>query len=276
MTFSKNKINNINKIIITSILVFLLAIGLSDVNLNAQSAVVDLKPKTEENSNSVVIEVYGRTAVYSSGYSIRINYNNEAFEYLDTEFVDYSGLNTTAKVVEPGILEISAQNGSIPFDENLLAKVNLRAIDPGVATILISNSSFFDAYGNRIPGTMLKYYQVETNFTSSNNNSGNNDSTVQSEQNLGTVGTTSKIDLDSTSSSSSESSATHTSTTTVETKETTTEESTLNVEIPKDSSESATDYSNIFKPILTVTIIIILALLAIFAINRLLKNKRKD
>lgn len=276
MTFSKNKISNINKIIFTSILVFFLAIGLSNVNLNAQSAVVDLKPQTEENSNSVVIEVYGRTAVYSSGYSIRINYNNEAFEYLDTEFIDYSGLNTTAKIVEPGILEISAKNGSIPFDENLLAKVNLRAIDPGVATILIANSSFFDAYGNRIPGTMLKYYQVETNFTSSNNNSGSNDSTVQSEQNLGTIGTTSKIDLDSTNSSASESSATHTSTTTVETKKTTTKESTLNVEIPKNSSKSATDYSNIFKPILTVTIIIILALLAIFAINRLIKNKRKD
>lgn len=276
MTFSTNKTSNIHKTIITSILVFFLAIGLSNAKLNAQSAVVDLKPQTEKDSNDVTIEVYGRTSVYSSGYSIRINYNNKAFEYLNTEFIDYSGLNTTAKVVEPGILEISAQNGSIPFDENLLAKVNLRAIDPGVATILIINSSFFDAYGNIIPGTMLKYYQVETNFSSSNNNSRNNDSTVQSEQNLGTVGTTSKIDLNSTSSLSLESSATHRLTTTIGTKETTTEEPTLDVEIPKGSSESVTDYSNIFKPILTVTIIIILALLAIFVINRLLKNKRKD
>lgn len=276
MLFSKNRINNFTKIIIAFTLMIFLYLCLSSNYLNAQSAVVDLKTQTEKNSDTVTIEVYGRTPVYASGYSIRINYNNKAFEYLDTEFVNFSGLNTNSKIIESGILEISAQNGSIPFDENLLAKIKLRAIDPGVATILIINSSFYDAYGNKIPGTILKYYQVDTNFTRSNNNSGNNDTTVQSEENLGTVGTTSKINLNSTNNSKPEEKSTNKSKSSDETSENKIEESTLDVEVPNESNATNTNYTNIFKPIIITTIIILVTLLIIYASKKLLNKKRKD
>lgn len=276
MTFSKNKINSFIKIIIACTLMMLLSLYLGNNYLNAQSAVVDLRTQTEKNSDSVTIEVYGRTPVYLSGYSIRINYNNKAFEYLGTEFVDFSGLNTNAKIVESSILEISAQNGSIPYDENLLAKIKLRAIDPGVATILIINSSFYDSSGNKIPGTMLKYYQVDTNYTHPNNNSGNNDSTVQSEENLGTVGTTSKIDLDSTNNPTSKGRSTNKSKNSDQTSDNKIKESTLDVEVPNESNKTNTDYTNIFKPIIIATIIILFTLLLIFIVKKLFNKKRKD
>ncbi len=152
------------KILTFLFVVNILSLLLLGSDVSAISATINVESTQEQSDDIVTLKVSGLTHVETSGFKIRLNYNNSAFEYISTDFSkSLSGASKSAEANSKGILTVECYNSYLPIGENDYFSVNLRAKNSGAASVLISNSTFYDLQGNNISGSMLKYFTVEIN-----------------------------------------------------------------------------------------------------------------
>lgn len=148
------------------ILTFLFVVNILSLllgtDISAVSATINVESTQEKSDDIVTLKVSGLTHVETSGFKIKLNYNNSAFEYISTDFPNsLSGASKSAETNSEGILTVECFNSYISIGENDYFSVNLRAKNSGAASILIANSTFYDLQGNNVSGSMLKYFTVE-------------------------------------------------------------------------------------------------------------------
>ena len=175
MEKANNKIKKLNIIPLFLLTILLLNTSFT-ARVQATGAIVEIDIKEGSYPQDLSLDVIASIPTVSSSYEIRINCNKEAFDYKGTDFNDDFGKKRDAILDQEGILSLEVSGGEIPLGENKLATIHLKAKQAGLASILIVNSKFFDANGNEISGTMLKYYTLEIDFEHNENNNTTNDS----------------------------------------------------------------------------------------------------
>lgn len=156
--------NKKHRKILTFLFVVNILFLLLSTDISALSATINVESTQEKSDDIVTLKVSGLTHVETSGFKIRLNYNNSAFEYISTDFPNsLSGASKSAETNSDGILTVECSHSYISIGENDYFSVNLKAKNSGAASILIASSTFYDLQGNNISGSMLKYFTVEIN-----------------------------------------------------------------------------------------------------------------
>lgn len=133
-------------------------------SLKANSADITFGTAEELTDENVYLEVGGLlpTDIYS--FELNINYNNKAFELLGVKGSDEEAFDYSYEDSEEGVCTIKAESngGYFPMGDNLLATLHLRIKKGGFVTLALDSSFFYDAYGRKVPGTILRYYSMNT------------------------------------------------------------------------------------------------------------------
>lgn len=141
-----------------------MALFLPAVSLRADGADITFGTAEEISDDNVYLELGGRlpTDIYS--FEMNINYNDAAFVLEGCTGADYDGFAISCEKTEPGICRIlgKSNGGFIPQGERLLVTLHLRAKAAGFSTLALLNSFFYDRRGQQVPGTILRYYSLNT------------------------------------------------------------------------------------------------------------------
>lgn len=129
-------------------------------NVLADGANITFGTESEITDDRVRLQVGGRLPADIVRFEININYNKEAFTFNGGSGKTYGRMAIQVAKVSEGIVRISGSGGSIPAGDRLLATLDLQAKAAGVATLVLTNSKFYDASGASIPGTVLRYYTL--------------------------------------------------------------------------------------------------------------------
>ncbi len=118
----------------------------------------------EITDEHVRLEIGGLLPTNISRFELNINYNNKAFSYEGGEDPGYEGFAVSFEEKEDGVCTITGESsgGLIPQGDRLLATLDLKAKAPGFSTLALLNSFFYDTYGRQVPGTILRYYSLNT------------------------------------------------------------------------------------------------------------------
>lgn len=126
-------------------------------DIYADGANITFGTQSEITDDRVNLQVGGRLPADIVRFEININYNKEAFIFNGGSGKTYGSMAIKVTKISEGIVRISGSGGSIPAGDRLLATLDLQAKSAGVATLVLTNSNFFDASGASIPGTVLRY-----------------------------------------------------------------------------------------------------------------------
>ncbi len=127
--------------------------------LQADSANLTFGTESPITSNVVDLQIGGNIPTTVSSFVIYVNYNSEAFTYVSGRGASVNG-GSVSVTQESGGIAVIRGSGSIPGGNHLLATLTLEAKAPGVASVVLTRSSFTDTNGNTVPGTLLRYYTL--------------------------------------------------------------------------------------------------------------------
>lgn len=164
------------------IFISLVCLFILPLQICANSADLTFSTENEIKDLNISLLLGGNLPTDVSGFEININYNQDAFSFISGEGVGHPGINTTFSTSN-GVLTIRGESngGVISTGNQHLARVNLRALSSGSATIVLTNSNFTSANGQPVPGTMLRYYTITAEA---------HDTTTSAVQNTTTIPTT--------------------------------------------------------------------------------------
>ncbi len=268
-----------NKRILTFLLtISVLTLLLFSENLFAISPTVNIEPTQEESNDIVTLKVSGLTHVETSGFKIRINYNNSAFDYLSVDYPEsLSGSTKSADINDEGILTVDCSSSYLPMGENDYFYVNLRAKSSGAASVLIANSTFYDLQGNKISGSMLKYFTIEikpfTNRGSVSEGQGDGGSSQLTNQQEEPENSSTLTDASATTteaSTNNDNKKTEAQSSTPEVSNTTTHSSSFSTE--KTNETEATKVKYDFRMLILISALIVLVLLVFYILKKFNKK----
>lgn len=251
--------------------------------LKADSANLTFGTESPITSDRVDLQIGGNIPTTVSSFVVYVNYNSDAFTYI-------SGSGATGSISvsqESNGIAVIRGNGTLSGGNHLLATITLQAKAPGVATVVLTRSSFTDTSGNTIPGTLLRYYTLNMQDPVTTTST-TREATLATTTSLETEGTTAANTAEETtiphlttapSSLSSETSLetsipeeTSTSDTTETGLQTT---ATSDAVIPTETNERSNFLGGSIGPLLVILGIIALILVVIIATISKRKNKRQ-
>ena len=267
------------------ILAFLLTISvltllLFSENIFAISPTVNIEPTQEENSDVVTLKISGLTHVETSGFKIRVNYNNSAFDYIGVDFPEsLSSSSKSDDINDEGILTVECTKSYLPIGENDYFYINLRAKSSGAASVLVANSTFYDLQGNNISGSMLKYFTIEIKpFTNQGSVSqGQGDSPQLTNQQDEPENSSTLADANATtteaSSNNNDNKKTENQSSIPKASITTANSNSFSTE--KTNETEATKVKYDFKILILISALIVLVLLIFYILKKSNKNKKR-
>jgi hypothetical protein len=134
--------------------------------LYASGADITFKTEGESNDPQVVVELGGILPTPIASFTLEVNYNNQAFQFVEADTSLHDGFSLNYEDQGEGILLIEGQSdGDLLYEgEQVIASFTLEAIEPGVATIALINSTFKTPDGQKVPGTVLRYFVISKDF----------------------------------------------------------------------------------------------------------------
>ncbi len=150
---------------LTSLLLVIMLI-VNSTALNASGADITFKTEGESDTPQVIVELGGVLPTPIASFTLEVNYNNQAFRFLEADTSLHDGFDLSYEDQGEGILIVEGQsNGALLSEgEQVIASFTLEALEPGVATIALINSTFKTPDGQKVPGTVLRYFVISKDF----------------------------------------------------------------------------------------------------------------
>jgi hypothetical protein len=149
---------------ISLLLIFFFTV--SPIAIYASGADITFKTEGESDTPQVIVELGGVLPTPIASFTLKVNYNNQAFRFLEADTSLHDGFDLSYEDQGEGILIVEGQsNGALLSEgEQVIASFTLEALEPGVATIALINSTFKTPDGQKVPGTVLRYFVISKDF----------------------------------------------------------------------------------------------------------------
>jgi hypothetical protein len=146
------------------LLVFMLIVN--SISLNASGADITFQTEGESDTPQVVVELGGVLPTPIASFTLEVNYNNQAFRFIEADTSLHDGFDLSYEDQGEGILIVEGQSDGtlLSEGEQVIASFTLEALDPGVATIALINSTFKTPDGQKVPGTVMRYFVISKDF----------------------------------------------------------------------------------------------------------------
>lgn len=150
---------------LTSLLLVIMLI-VNSTALNASGADITFKTEGESDTPQVIVELGGVLPTPIASFTLEVNYNNQAFRFLEADTSLHDGFDFSYEDQGEGILIVEGQSDGalLSEGEQVIASFTLEALEPGVATIALINSTFKTPDGQKVPGTVLRYFVISKDF----------------------------------------------------------------------------------------------------------------